>query len=404
MPDYRCRLASASGEIIERDYTADDQDSLRRDLEKQDYLVLSIQRRSSMASAASGIFRRKKAIKVKEFLIFNQEFGALLKAGLPIIESISLLLERRKNPVFKAALEDVRDRVKGGEALSDAFAAQGVFPPLFSSTLASGERSGELPTVIGRYVEYTQKVLEVRKKVVAALTYPVILVCFSVLLAGLLLIFVLPRFEDFFSGFNSELPLLTRIVMTISETLRSEGLFILGGVAVLLVLFSVWRRTPAGARAIERLVYRLPVIGSIVKKFVQTRFCRTLGTLVAGGIPVVTSLEVLTRSIGAAVFADATHRVVGQIREGAPLWSSLEKTGLFPDMAIEMIKVGESSGSLPDMLTSVSDFVDQEIDHELQTMVSLFEPVLLVGMAVIVGSMLLAIYLPLLQIYSQATM
>lgn len=403
MPDFRCRLATASGQIVERDYSAPDADVLRRDLERQDYLVLSIQRRSSMALAASGLLQRRRKVKLRDFLIFNQEFAALVRAGLPIVEALGLLIERRKQPLFRAALEDVRDRVRAGESLSDAFEAQGVFPPLYASALASGERSGEIATVIGRYVAYAQTIYEVRKKVVSALTYPLILVGLSIGLAFLLLLYVLPRFEEFFEGFNTELPAITVAVLGLARFLQDYGLLVAAGFAATVVLFVVWRRTPVGRRASERALYRLPVVGPTAQKFVQTRFCRTLGTLVAGGIPLVTCLETLQRSIGSAVYEDAIRTVTNKIREGAALWQSLEETGLFSDMAIEMIKVGESSGSLPEMLAEIADFLDRELETDLQTMVSLFEPILLVTMALMVGSMLLAIYMPLLQIYSNAT-
>ncbi len=398
MPIFRCRLATTTGEIVDREFEATEPGTLRRELERQEFLVLSIQKRSSLGTALGGLVKRRRSVKMSEFLFFNQEFVALIRAGLPIVECLTLLIERRQNPVFKAALEDVRNRVRTGEALSDAFAAQGVFPPLFASTVASGERSGEIATVLQRYVNYSKTLLTVRKKVLAALTYPAILIALSVVLVVVLLTYVLPNFQDFFSDFGAELPLITRAVMGASQLIRQWwfvwiGVLVGGG-----VLLAVWRRTPTGQRALEALVYQLPVVGSIARKFVVTRFARTLGTLVSGGIPMVTGLEIVSRAIGTPIYGQAIARVAGKIREGAALWSSLEETGLFPDMLIEMVKVGESSGTVAEMLDHVGNFTDEEIEHELQTLVSLVEPALLVGMAVVVGLLLFSIYYPLLQV------
>ncbi|MCU0223897.1 MAG: type II secretion system F family protein [Acidobacteria bacterium] len=398
MPIFRCRLATTTGEIVDREFEATEPGTLRRELERQEFLVLSIQKRSSLGAALGGLVKRRRSVKMSEFLFFNQEFVALIRAGLPIVECLTLLIERRQNPVFKAALEDVRNRVRTGEALSDAFAAQGVFPPLFASTVASGERSGEIATVLQRYVTYSKTLLSVRKKVLAALTYPAILIALSVVLVVVLLVYVLPNFQDFFSDFGADLPLITRAVMGASQLIRQWWFVWLGVVLGGSALLAVWRRTPTGQRALEALVYQLPVVGSIARKFVVTRFARTLGTLVSGGIPMVTGLEIVSRAIGTPIYGQAIARVAGKIREGAALWSSLEETGLFPDMLIEMVKVGESSGTVAEMLDHVGNFTDEEIEHELQTLVSLVEPALLVGMAVVVGLLLFSIYYPLLQV------
>jgi type IV pilus assembly protein PilC len=401
--DFRCRLATTTGEVIERDYTAADANALRRELERQDYLVLSVESRSGFTGALSGLLKRKKKVNMSEFLIFNQEFAALIRAGLPIVESLSLLIERRKNPVFRGALQDVRDRVKGGEALSDAFAAQEIFPALYASTMASGERSGEIATVLTRYIKYVQTLQGVRRKVMSALIYPVILITMASVVTLVLLTYVLPKFQDFFTGFGAELPLITRVVIGISNALRSYFLVWLAAVIGGTALFIVWRKTAAGQRAWERITYRIPLIGQVLKQFVVTRFSRTLGTLVAGGIPLVTCLEIVGRSIGTPLFADATNRVGAKVREGGSLWSSLEETHLFPDLMIEMTKVGESSGSLAEMQEYVADFLDQEIDTKLQRLIALVEPLLLVAMALIVGTLLLSIYYPMLMAYSSAT-
>lgn len=402
MPEFTARLATASGEIVERSYNAHDAQSLQRDLERQDFLVLAIRRKSAALAFFGDVIKRRKKIGQKEFLLFNQEFAALIRAGLPITECLELLSERRKNEDFRDTLRDVRNRVKQGDSLSEAFSEQESIPPIYSSALASGERSGEIATVIQRYVIYAQTMMNVRKKVTSALIYPAILFTVAIGVVLVLLLQVLPNFESFFSDLGADLPMITKVVVGISNGIRFNWGTILLGLGGLIVFLAIWRRTPTGQRVLERVLYALPVVGSIAKRFVVTRFARTLSTLVAGGIPLVSCLEVLGRSIGTPIFRDAVFSVERKIREGAGLWSSLDETELFPDLLIEMVKVGESSGSLAEMLTHVADFTDQEIEHELQTLVALVEPILLVFMAVVVATIVLAMFLPMLKLYAES--
>lgn len=400
MPDFRCRLASPTGEIVERDYTAPDAAALRRDLEGSDYLVLSIQRRSAMLTAAQDLLRRKGKVKNHEFVFFNQELAALLRAGLPIVECLTMLIERREEGPFRDALEDVRRRVKGGDALSEAFAAQEIFPPLYASTLASGERSGEIATVLQRYVHYAKTIGNVRAKVISAVTYPAILVALAVVITAIVLVYVLPNFQSFFSELGADLPLVTRLVIGISDFVTSNGLLIVGGFVGGILGLTVWRRTPLGRRALERFTYRIPFAGQIARSFVVTRFARTLSTLVAGGLPLVECLSMVSRAVDRPMYREALREVTDKVREGAPLWSALEETGLFPHNMIEMVKVGESSGTVAQMLEHVADFVDEKIEHDLARVVSLVEPLMLIVMAILVGGMLLAIYYPMLVAYA----
>lgn len=403
MAEFRCRLGTASGEIVERDYTASDERELKRELERQEYLVLRIQRRSAMASAFGDLFHRKRKIKVTEFLLFNQQFAALIRAGLPITEALNLLTERRTNPTLRAALEDVRDRVRTGESLSEAFAAQEGIPGLYSSTLASGERSGEVDTVLRRYIKYAQTIAGVRRKIIGAAVYPLVLMVLLVVIVAILLVKVLPAFQSFFSELGSELPTVTKLVIGASDLVRTQWMLILGSIITGVFVLAVWKRTPVGERMLEALLYRLPVAGGIAKKFVMTRFARTLSTLVSGGIPLVTCLETVAQAVETPIYRDAVQTVTDRVREGAALWSSMDDTGLFPDMMVEMVKVGESSGAVAEMLDHVAEFNDEEIEHELQRAVSLVEPLMLVAMAVVVGTMLLAIYYPLLVAYANSS-
>ncbi len=398
MPEFTCRMALPSGEIVERVMTAADEAALRRELEQKDFLLLDARRRSAVASVAGGLFRLRPRVQSREFLFFNQEFSALLRAGLPILTSLDILIERRKNQVFRRALVDIRDRVKAGEQLSDAFAAQGdLFPRLYSSSLASGERSGELPTVLKRYLTYTRNVLAIRKKLVSAMIYPAILVTLSTVLIGVMMVVVIPNFTKLLTELGSDLPLLTQVLIDVSGFLRANILLILGGLAGGVVALTAWRKTEAGRAAIDRFSLRVPLVGQVLHDYAQNRFTRTLGTLVAGGIPLVTSLELAARAVGNAFLEKELLGVTIKVREGQSLWESLERTGQVSDMAVEMIKVGESTGALAEMLDYASEFAEEEIDYRLNKLVTMIEPAMLIFMALVVTMVLLALYMPLMK-------
>ncbi len=393
MPEFQARLASPSGEIIERSYTADSEAALRRELEDDEFLVLDLRQRSALLQKLAFTPR----VSAREFMFFNQELAALIRAGLPILACLDILIERRKNERFKRALMDVRNRVKSGESLSEAFTAQGeLFPRLYSASLASGERSGELHSVLQRFIAYSRKAMDVRRKVVSALIYPAVLLTLSIGLIVVLVFYVIPRFNEFLVTLNTELPLITKALVAVATFCQRNGLLILltaAGTAVALVL---WNRTEAGRLMMDRVSLKIPLVGTVFHDWAQNRFTRTLGTLQAGGIPLVTSLELSARAVGNRVFERDLLDVTNRVREGQSLWESLERTGLISDIAVEMVKVGESTGALDEMLTSASDFTDEEIDYRLTKIVALIEPLMLVFMAVVVGTMLLSMYLPLL--------
>lgn len=400
MPEYQCRVASPAGDVFERAFVAADESALRRDLENQDLMILDVKRSSAMMQGLARALRLRGKVSIREFLIFNQEMIALVRAGLPILGSLDILLERRKNPAFKGALQDVRDRVKSGEALSDAFAAQGdLFPQLYAASLASGERSGELASVLQRYIEYTRKVLNIQRKVVSAMIYPAILLILSSGLIALMVFYIIPKFSVFLADFNAELPLITKALFGGATFCKDHWQWILAGVLGGGMLLMWWIRTPAGRVAMDRFKLRIPLVGGVTKDYAQNRFTRTLGTLQAGGIPLVTSLELAARAVGNAVFEQRLLGVAEQVREGGSLWEALERTELLSDIAIQMVKVGESTGALVEMLNDASEFTDEEIDTQLTRLVSLIEPLMLVFMAVVVATMLLSVYLPLIRAY-----
>jgi type IV pilus assembly protein PilC len=404
MPEFVCRVATPSGEVFDKVYTGADEVSLRRDLENQELMILDVKRRSALGQHLLRMLRLQGGVASRDFLFFNQEMRALLHAGLPIVPALDILLERRKNRVFRNSLIDVRDRVKSGESLSEAFTAQGdLYPPLYSASLASGERSGELAAVLERFVAYLQKIISIRRKVISALIYPAILMILALGLVALMIFFIIPKFNLFLVDFGAELPLITRIVVNTSNFAVAHWQIIVGVIVGSFVLLSWWGRTEAGHYALDRFKLRIPLVGHVMSEYSQNRFTRTLGTLQAGGIPLVTSLELSARAVGNAVYEKALLSVANKVREGEALWDSLDKTGLLSDITVQMVKVGESTGALDDMLKNASDFTDEEIDANLDRLMSLVEPMMLVFMALVVATMLLSIYYPLIQAYSQTT-
>jgi type IV pilus assembly protein PilC len=393
----------ASGEIIEGVYPAESVEALRREFEQKEYFVFSIRPRNAILGLLRPSAGGGKRIKTKEFLIFNQELASLVHAGLPILACLDLLIERRKNPAFRKALVDIREQVRSGSALSEAFASQShQFPPLYSSTLASGERSGEIETVVRRYLKYSKTMLNLRSKVVSALIYPAILIFMAVVLVSVLIYYVLPSFSAFYQELGVEQPLLTQIVVGSALLVRDNAwaLAVLGVGAYLGVVAA--QRTEAGRVRFDRLKLRVPMVGRVLHKYSIANMSRTLGTLIAGGIPVVQALEIANQAISNNAFRAALTGAAVRVREGHPMWESLERTGLMTDLAIEMIKVGESTGSLEGMLGNVAEFYDEELDNDLATIVAVIQPLLLIFMAVVVLVMVLAVYLPIVRGYTSS--
>lgn len=405
MPEYSCRVATLAGEVFQRTYSAPDESALRRDLETQDLMLLDARKQSALLQQLVRTLRIRRGVAMRDFLFFNQELRALIRAGLPIMPSLGILLERRKSKVFRGALLDIRERVKGGEALSDAFAAQGnLFSKLYSASLASGERSGELVAVLERYIAYSKNVMAVRRKVISALIYPVVLVGLSLCLVFVMIFFIIPKFQTFLGEFGTDLPWITQAILNVSVFARGNWVAIVGLSLAALIGFSSWSRTDGGRVALDGLKLQIPVIGRVIQNYAQNRFTRTLGTLQSGGIPLVTSLDLSARAVGNLVFERKLLKVADSVREGQALWESLDKTGLLSDITIQMVKVGESTGALDEMLGSASDFTDEEIDAQLTRMMALFEPVMLLFIAAVVAVMLLSVYYPLIQLYGQTSM
>ncbi|MBP7586713.1 MAG: type II secretion system F family protein [Thermoanaerobaculia bacterium] len=396
--EFLCHLGTPEGRVVRETRAAANEAVLRAELERQGLRIFAIERRMGLSSATElwARMRGQRKIPYKTLLVFNQELAALLKAGLPLLQALNLMLERMREPNFREILIQVRDRVRSGEELSDAFGSFGaVFPPLYAATLKAGERTGELEQVLRRFIRYLKLVIEARKRVVSALVYPAVLVGLSIAMLFVMAIFVMPRFTVFYDSMDMELPLLTRITLGVSLFLRDNIVFILAGGIATAVVFRRWARTEAGAARLDRWRLRVPLLGPVLHLFSLGEYCRSLATLLAGGMPLVPSMEISGRAISNLYVRARIAPTVQQVREGKALHEALDGTGIVTDLAIDMVKVGEATGSLDVMLTNIADFFDEEVELRMQRILSLVEPLMLVIMGGLVAALLVSVYMPM---------
>jgi len=398
--EFRCRLGTPGGEIVEGVYIADSEARLRQEFEEKGLYVLGIQR---AGRAALGSFKlpRRNRISTREFLVFNQELATLLKAGMPLVQSLDILRQRVANPLLKTVLDDVHDRVRAGSSLSEAFEAQGsLFPGVYTASLLAGEKSGSLELVIRRYVAYVKVISAVKRKTISALVYPAVLLALSCIVVGIIVLRVVPEFGAFYNQFGRELPLSTRIIVSVSEFATAYFLVAVVAVIAVIAAFVAWLKKAGNRRRFDKMILGIPQLGPIAQKFATSQASRTLATLLGGGIPLVNAIDVSARSIGNKYMAGELQTAAQQVREGRALASAMLQSGAFPDVAIKMVEVGESTGALQEMLNSLSEFYDEEIETSLTRFITIVEPALLVIMGIIIASLLLSLYMPLFNLSS----
>src|SRR5512143_357883 len=395
--EYVCRVGTASGEVVERIVSAANERALRAELEQQGLYLLSMRRGLSL----SLLRLRRRRVNPSLLLVFAQELAALLKAGLPLFQSLDVMLERQRDPTLRQSLATVREKVKSGVALSEAFRQEGeLYPPIYAASLVAGERSGDLDVVLRRFAAHLRLNLSLKKKAISASVYPIVLLTMMVALVSILVVWVIPQFRSFYEGLGAELPAATRLLLAVATAVRGNILWIVLAVALVVVSVMSWLRREGSGVVLDRALLRLPYFGALMRMYATSQLSRTLATLLAGGLPLLNSLEVAAASIGNRAMAEAVAKATGRIREGASLTTALESTGMLEPLPLEMVKVGEQTGALGEMLDAVADFYDEDLDNRMATVLSLVEPVLLVVMAVIVAAMLLAFYLPMFQAIS----
>jgi type IV pilus assembly protein PilC len=394
MADYLIKVADERGHVTEQTEKGFSEDEIRNRYVQQGYLVYSIKPRTLLGRRGWRLSSRRK-VKLSQFVIFNQQFLTLFRAGLPIVQGLDLLAKREKNKFFRSVLQDVRDRVKGGEPLSEAFDAQGVFPKIYSTTLLAGEKSGNLDEVLARYLGFLRMTLTFRKKLVTSLIYPAVLVVGVTVLITFLVTFVVPRFGALYSDLGENLPAITMFTLTMANNIKTYLPIIVLALAAGGILLHRWSLTDRGGQQIDKVKLNLPIFGGIWIKYQVAMLSRMLSTLLSGGLPLVSGLDTASQSMQSRLMKNAITHATQNVREGRTLSHSLEETKLFPALSVEMIEVGESTGALSAMLNSVADFFEEDVQNALTAAMALIEPAIMIFMGIIVAFILISLYLPI---------
>jgi type IV pilus assembly protein PilC len=392
MPEFVLKYADARGEIHSQVATAGNGEELRERYVSQGFLVYSVKPRGAAGALSFGA---KKKIDLEKFLIFNQQFLTLIRAGLPILKGLDLLADRLTDPKLTPYITAVRDEVKRGTLLSDAFEKQAVFPKIFITSVMAGEKSGSLGEVLERYITYQKLALSVRKKVLVSLMYPSVLIVLVLLLMVFLVTYVVPSFSELYTSMSAKLPAITIALIAVGTTARNYVLLLAAAVVGAIFLFAWWSRKPAASVRIDAIKVRVPLFGDIWLKYQVAQFSRVLSTLLTGGIPLVQGLETAAESLGTILLRKTLQDAGRMVREGNPLSASLRETKIFPPLAIDMIEVGESTGALTVMLNSVAEFYEEDVNTKMTAALSLIEPAIMVFMGIFVAFVLIALYLPI---------
>ena len=394
MGEFVCRVADANGRVFSHVEAAGSLAEARQKLVERGLYVYSVEMRSSLLGALSRR-RSERQIGGSDFLILNQQFNTLIKAGLPILRALDLLADRATSPKLRPILSKVRDRVREGKSLSEAISEAGVFSKVYATAILAGEKSGNLSGVLDYYIAYQKVSTGVKKKILATLVYPVLLITVATIIVTYLVTFVIPKFAVLYRDLNVELPGPTQFLIALTVDYR----YVVIGVIALLFLsvFGVilWSRTEEGGEAFDRMKFRIPVIGDTLLKFQVAQFSRTLATLLTGGTPLVAGLQTASDAISSKLIRSTVTQATQMVREGESLHSALASKGTMPELALDMIEVGESSGALAPMLTSVAEFYEEEVSVRLSALVAVIEPVILIFMGLLVAFILISLYLPI---------
>jgi type IV pilus assembly protein PilC len=401
MAEFICRLGTPAGEVVTRTVEAVGAAEARVRLEAEGFRVFSVA--VPRAAGAGALTRGGKSgtaprVKPGDFLIFNQQLSAIIRAGIPILQAIAMLRRRASSSRLRAVLADVEDKIRSGMALSSAFAAQGpIFPRIYTASILAGERSGALDDVLSRYVSYMRRGVEIRRKIRGALAYPVFLLAASMGMVMFLTVYVVPKMSTLFEGFNRELPTVTKIVIGISHFASGNFYWLVPTILAGIIGLYLWSRTPSGALNLDRFLLKLPIVNQLIRQLAVAQMTRSLATLLAGGITLVESWEIAAESITNKELRARSAATLPMIREGRSFTESLESAGWIPPLALDMIGVGERSGSLREMLEEVADFHDRESEVRLEQLTTVIEPAILLVMGGVVVTILLSIYLPIIQ-------
>lgn len=394
MAEFLVKMANERGHLLQQIEHGYSESEVRDRFVQQGFLVYWVKPRGMFVGGKLSLTPGGR-LRQSSFVIFNQQFLTLIRAGLPIMTSLDLLIKRQRDSYLRRLLDNVRDRVKSGEMLSDAFAAQGAFPKMYTTTLLAGEKSGNMEEVLSRYISFQRLALSFRKKLLVSLVYPSLLVVVVISMVIFLVTYVVPKFADLFLNLNAKLPTITVFMLAVGLNAQKYGPVVLAGLIVLALLFWRWKKTDRGAERIDHLIFSVPLLGDVRTKYQVANFSRMLSVLLQGGLPLVPAMETAGASMSSRRILNGVGEASHRVREGQGLAKSLEEQKIFPDMAVEMIEVGESTGALPAMLSSVAEFYEEDVQTALGAAMALIEPAILLVMAVFVGGVLISLYLPI---------
>jgi type IV pilus assembly protein PilC len=397
--EFDCKYAKPSGEIVTATLVGQSLDEVRHHLQEQGLLPIAVRQKGWTLSPAKR--DRQGKVKQETFILFNQQFAALIKAGLPILRSLDLLKVQIKDPVLRRHINDVRERVHSGAMLSEAMKAQGVFPTVYAASIFAGERSGDLVNVINRHIQYEKTLMSVRKRFLNSLIYPAFLVVLAIVMVSVIMAYVIPKFAELYHDLNVELPLPTKILIAVATTLKNQLVIILPLLVLCGVGLWIWSGTGGGRKWFDMRKLTVPVLGHLWTMFSMAQLSRTLAMLLQGGTPLLSSLEVTRDASGNSVISSSIAYAISQVREGKTLSDSLERTGHFPSLSLEMMRVGEQTGSLPEMLNHVADFYDEDVNIKATALLSYVEPAILLVVATFIAYILISLYLPIFSLGSK---
>lgn len=396
MSQFLCKYADPQGRVHEEVESAESEEELRQRLSDRGFLIYSVKPRRSIGEwQLDNVQPAGRKLPLEQLLIFNQQFVTLTRAGLPILKGLDLLVGNIKNRRLRTHLQSVHAKVKTGMPLSEAFQSEGVFPPIYTTSIMAGEKSGSLPEVIERYVAYQKVALGARKKILVSLIYPAVLVFLVFILILFLVTYVVPEFASLYESMDAQLPYMTQLLVAFGVT-ANENLWLIA-----LAVFGIgsslawWFRSDRIRDSLDGFKLKVPVFGQIWIKYQVSQLCRLLGTLLQGGIPLLQALETTGASLGSRLLRESIAQSREMVREGQPLSRGLAAAGIFPSLAVEMVNVGESTGSLPAMLHSVAEFFDDDVNTMMSAALSLIEPAIMIFMGIFVAFVLISLYLPI---------
>ncbi|MEX2302080.1 MAG: type II secretion system F family protein [Bryobacterales bacterium] len=394
MAEFVLKYADAQGAVHQQMETAETEELLRQRYSERGLLVYSVRARRSLMALDLGA-KVGGRISLEQFLIFNQQFVTLIRAGLPILKALELLRSNIQNRKLAAHIESIYQQVRTGIPISQAFRARQAFPPIYTTSLMAGEKSGSLPDVIDRFVQYQKVALAVRKKIIVSLIYPALLVTLVLCLIFFLVTYVVPEFAALYDSMDATLPYMTQLLVAFGVTLSEHLLLVSLTSAGIVFAFLAWMRSETARDSFDRFKRRIPIFGAIWLKYQVAQIARLLSTLLQGGIPLVQALETAGESMGSRLMQNSIQRSRILVKEGQALSTSMAKTGVFPDLAVQMVQVGESTGALPAMLDSVAEFFEDDVNTRMTAVLSLIEPAIMIFMGLFVAFVLIALYLPI---------